>query len=198
MRSAGVPIALAAVGLFACHRVADEPPSAEVKPNVVAPASSPPERCVWPTPPSAPPAVPPGPAPGCPADPRPHTLDLVTVRFPEATTGPAQISAELARTPEDSQRGLMFRTSMEDGRGMLFDLGRREVHQFWMHDTCIPLDMIFLDDDGLVVGILENVPTMNDLPRSVPCPSSYVLEVNAGWSRRVGVRAGSHARLPGA
>jgi len=58
--------------------------------------------------------------------------------------------------------------------------------------------MIFLDDDGLVVGVLENVPTLNDAPRSVPCPSTHVLEVNAGWSRRVGVRAGSHARLPGA
>jgi uncharacterized membrane protein (UPF0127 family) len=122
----------------------------------------------------------------------------VTVRFPEATAGPTQVSAELARTPEDSERGLMFRTSMDEGRGMLFDLGSHKVQEFWMRNTCIPLDMIFLDDDGLVVGILENVPTLNEKPRSVPCPSSYVLEVNAGWSRRAGVRAGSHARLPGA
>jgi len=92
----------------------------------------------------------------------------------------------------------MYRTSMAEDRGMLFDLGVRQVHTFWMHNTCIPLDMIFLDDDGFIVGIAENVPTLNDAPRSVPCPSTHVLEVNAGWSRRHGVRAGDRAVLPGA
>jgi uncharacterized membrane protein (UPF0127 family) len=122
----------------------------------------------------------------------------VTVQFPEATNGPATVAVELARTPADSERGLMYRTSMEPDHGMLFDLGVHGVHTFWMHDTCIPLDMLFIDDDGLVVGVLENVPPMNDDHRSVPCPSSHVLETNAGWARRVGVRAGMHARLPGA
>ncbi len=91
----------------------------------------------------------------------------------------------------------MFRTSMQPDHGMFFDLGERSVHQFWMHDTCIPLDMIFLDEDGFVVGVLENVPTLNEQPRGVPCASSYVLETNAGWARRVGVKAGMWARLPG-
>jgi uncharacterized membrane protein (UPF0127 family) len=186
-----------ALTLLACQRASDEPAAPEPRPTPLSTTTTS-GRCVWPTPASPPPPVAPGPAPGCPPDPRPHTLDLVTVRFPEATSGPAIVSAELARTPADSERGLMFRTSMEGDHGMLFDLGTREVHQFWMHNTCIPLDMIFLDDDGLIVGILENVPTLNDSPRSVPCPSTHVLEVNAGWSRRVGVRAGSHARLPGA
>jgi uncharacterized membrane protein (UPF0127 family) len=194
----GISVGLAAIALSACHRAVDEPPAPETKPAVVASDAAAARRCVWPTPAAPPPAVAPSPRQACPSDPHPHVLDLVTVRFPEATTGPAQVSAELARAPQDTERGLMFRTSMDEDRGMLFDLGTREVHQFWMHNTCIPLDMIFLDEDGLVVGILENVPTLNDAPRSVPCPSSYVLEVNAGWSRRVGVRAGSHARLPGA
>ena len=92
----------------------------------------------------------------------------------------------------------MFRTSMPEERGMLFDLGVRKVQTFWMRSTCIPLDMIFIAADGLVVGILENVPTLNDKPRRVPCPSAYVLEMNAGWARRNGVRAGSVAQLPGA
>jgi uncharacterized membrane protein (UPF0127 family) len=86
---------------------------------------------------------------------------------------------------------------MAPDHGMIFDLGVHKVQEFWMHNTCIPLDMLFLDDDGFVVGILENVPTLNDLPRRVPCASSYVLETNAGWARRAGVRAGMHARLPG-
>ena len=53
-----------------------------------------------------------------------------------------------------------------------------------------------IDDDGVIVGILENVPTLNDAPRTVGCPSSWVLETNAGWSRRHGVRAGQKMKLP--
>jgi uncharacterized protein len=158
------------------------------------------DRCVAPTPSAAPPPVAPGPAPGCPTDPSPHKLQTVTVQFPDARqeSGSARVTAELARRVQDSEKGLMYRTSMDEDRGMLFDLGVRQVHTFWMHNTCIPLDMLFIDDDGLVVGIVENAPTLNDATRSVPCPSTHVLEVNAGWSRRHGVRAGDRAVLPGA
>jgi uncharacterized membrane protein (UPF0127 family) len=187
----------------ACHRTADEPIAAvrDVATSgavSATPAAS--ERCIAPTAESAPAPVPPGPAAGCPADPKPYRLDAVTVRFPEAGApeGAAAVRAELARRPQDTERGLMYRTAMDPEQGMLFDLGERKVQTFWMHNTCIPLDMLFIDDDGLVVGILENVPTLNDAPRSVPCPSTHVLEVNAGWSRRHGVRAGQHAILPGA
>ena len=90
----------------------------------------------------------------------------------------------------------MYRTSMAEDRGMLFDLGTRENHQFWMHNTCIPLDLLYLDNDGFIVGIVENAPTLDDEPRGVACPSSYVLEVNAGWARRHGIRAGQSVTLP--
>jgi uncharacterized protein len=195
MRLCAVAIAL---GLLACHRGADELPASDAA--VPAPISSitPSGRCVFPTPSAAPAPVSPGPARNCPRDPNPHTLALVMVQFPEATNGVATAHAELSRTNEDSERGLMYRTQMDPDHGMLFDLGKRQFHEFWMHDTCIPLDMLFIDDDGLVVGVLENVPPMNDTHRSVPCPSSHVLEMNAGWARRAGVRAGMHARLPGA
>jgi uncharacterized membrane protein (UPF0127 family) len=195
-----VAIVAGALGLFGCHRAADEIASRGTgsSPVVSSAASAPSNRCMAPTPAEPPPPVPGGPARGCPPDPRPHTLDLVTVQFPEAAAGVARVSSELARTPEDSARGLMFRTAMDEDRGMLFDLGERKVQQFWMRNTCIPLDMIFIDEDGFVVGILENVPTLNEAPRAVPCPSAYVLEVNAGWSRRHGVRAGQRALLPGA
>jgi uncharacterized membrane protein (UPF0127 family) len=79
---------------------------------------------------------------------------------------------------------------------MLFDLTTREDHKFWMHNTCIPLDLMYVDDDGLIVGIVENAPTLNDEPRGVGCPSRYVIEVNAGWARRHGVKAGQSVRLP--
>ena len=113
-----------------------------------------------------------GPAPGCPPDPRPHTLDLVTrLAFPEAGVGGLRRSSAepRPRTPdEDSERGLMYRTRTDDGRGMLFSTraSARRAARSGCGKTCIPLDMIFLDDDGFVVGILENVPTLNEVLRA--------------------------------
>lgn len=91
----------------------------------------------------------------------------------------------------------MFRKSMPEEHGMLFDLDVRGTHDFWMHNTCIPLDLIYVDEDGFIVGIVENAPTLDDESRGVgECLSRYVLEMNAGWSRRHGVRAGQHMTVP--
>ena len=79
---------------------------------------------------------------------------------------------------------------------MLFLLHARDDHQFWMHNTCIPLDLLYIDEDGLIVGMVENAPVLDDTSRGVGCPGRYVLEVNAGWSRRHGVRAGQVMTLP--
>jgi uncharacterized protein len=153
-------------------------------------------RCVQPAPADAPRAVGPGPAPGCPPDPEggASKLPIVRVTFPDASG--VGVDAELVRSEHDSMRGLMYRKSLGAERGMLFDLLVRDEHKFWMHNTCIPLDLLFVDEDGLLVGIVENAPTLNDESRGVGCPSRWVLEVNAGWSRRHGVKAGQHVSLP--
>jgi uncharacterized membrane protein (UPF0127 family) len=121
---------------------------------------------------------------------------VVRVAFPDAVEGSVAVDAELVSTEHDMARGLMYRTTMPEDRGMLFDLGTREDHKFWMHNTCIPLDLFYIDRDGLLVGIVESAPTLNDAPRGVGCPSAYVLEMNAGWARRHGVKAGQHIGLP--
>jgi uncharacterized membrane protein (UPF0127 family) len=90
----------------------------------------------------------------------------------------------------------MYRKRMPEDRGMLFDLAVRQDHQFWMHNTCIPLDLLYVDDDGFIVGIVEEAPTLNDESRGVGCPSRYVLEVNAGWCRRHHVKAGQRMVIP--
>jgi uncharacterized membrane protein (UPF0127 family) len=151
-------------------------------------------RCVLQTPSTPAPSVPSGAAPGCPRDPEPaqQKLPIIVAAFQEANT---TVSAELVSSDHDVERGLMYRKQMAEDHGMLFRLDRRE-HVFWMHNTCIPLDMLFIDDDGLVVGIVENVPTLNDEHRTVGCPSSWVLETNAGWSRRHGVKAGQRMTIP--
>jgi uncharacterized membrane protein (UPF0127 family) len=87
---------------------------------------------------------------------------------------------------------------MGEDHGMLFRLGERREHTFWMHNTCMPLDMLFVEDDGFVVGIVEGAEPLTDTTRSVGCQSSWVLEVNAGWARRHGVKPGQRMGIPAA
>jgi hypothetical protein len=127
----------------------------------------------------------------CPADPDgPGAPEHGFVVFSDAPGSP-RLDVELARTEAEKERGLMYRTQLPDAQGMLFAWNNEEPRTFWMHNTCIPLDMMFIARDGTITGILEQVPTLNDEPRGVPCPAAYVLEVNAGWSRSHGVKPGS-------
>jgi uncharacterized protein len=131
----------------------------------------------------------------CPADPDgPGEPEHGFVVFSDAPGSP-RLDVELARTEAEKERGLMYRTKLPDAQGMLFAWNNEEPRTFWMHNTCIPLDMMFIARDGTITGILEQVPTLNDEPRGVPCPAAYVLEVNAGWSRSHGVKPGSVAHV---
>lgn len=134
----------------------------------------------------------------CPVDPDgPSELAHGYVAFNDAPGGP-RLNVELARTEPEKERGLMYRTKLPDAQGMLFSWGGQEQPRtFWMHNTCIPLDMMFIARDGTITGILEQVPTLNDEPRGVPCPAAYVLEVNAGWSRAHGVKSGTMVQVEG-
>ena len=128
----------------------------------------------------------------CPADPDgPGELAHGYVAFTDAPGSP-RLNVELARSEPEKERGLMYRTRLPDAQGMLFSWGGQEQPRtFWMHNTCIPLDMLFIARDGTITGVLEQVPTLNDEPRGVPCPAAYVLEVNAGWTRSHGVKSGT-------
>jgi uncharacterized membrane protein (UPF0127 family) len=116
------------------------------------------------------------------------------VRFVDAPSKP-QVSIERALDDEARALGLMFRSSMPKDSGMLFSWDEDDVRSFWMQNTCIPLDMLFIAADGTIVGILEQVPTLNTAPRSVPCPSRHVLELNAGWAREHGVAPGQRVQI---
>lgn len=155
-------------------------------------------RCVRPLP-AEPPAAPRYRVdPRCPADPAggPPMVPVGHVVFSEAKDAPT-LEVELMLTEPNQERGLMYRRSMAEDHGMLFAWGAPSEHTFWMHNTCIPLDMLFIDADGLISGIVENAPTLNDEGRSVDCPVTYVLEVNAGWSRRHGVAPGEKVQIEG-
>ena len=105
------------------------------------------------------------------------------------------VRVELARDDAERARGLMYREKLDDDAGMLFLFPVAEDHGFWMKNTLIALDMIFIGEDGRVVGVVENAaPRSLDL-RSVGAPSRYVLEVNGGWAARRGVRKGDKVRF---
>ncbi len=132
----------------------------------------------------------PVPAPGCPDDPGPApVLPKGKVKFPDAAGAPT-VPVEIAETDEHRQRGLMYRKSMPADEGMLFVFERSKKLSFWMRNTCIPLDMVFIAEDGTIVHIEENVPTLTDRTFNSGCAAKYVVELNAGWARAHGVAAG--------
>ncbi len=189
-----------------CEKAAPEPavqrvpattPKSESGDPADAPARPKP-ACVVPTPKMPPVAPPFGVDPKCPRDPAGGSpmVPVAHVAFPESKDAP-RLEVEVMASEQNQERGLMFRKSLADDKGMLFVWNRPSVHTFWMHNTCIPLDMLFIDREGFVAGIVENAPTLNDDARSVDCPVTYVLEVNAGWSRKHGVVAGQHVVIDG-
>ncbi len=155
------------------------------------------QRCTTPTPEKAPAPVPPGPDPRCPDDPsKPPQVPISKIRFPGASGAPTLL-AETMLTEEHRSRGLMYRRELPEDHGMLFVFEDSQVRSFWMHNTCLPLDMLFVAEDGYITGILENVPTMNDEGRSIPCKARFVLEVNAGFCRKFGIKAGQTLKIEG-
>ncbi len=101
------------------------------------------------------------------------------------------VTVELARTEAERSRGLMFREKLAPDAGMLFVWGEEAPRSFWMMNTYIALDMIFIGADGVVVGVVENAEPMTTEGRGVEGASQYVLEVVGGAARAHGVGAGT-------
>jgi hypothetical protein len=115
-------------------------------------------------------------------------LPTGAVRF-ETQRGPWVVRVEIANTDESRTRGLMFRRDLPQDTGMIFVFPTTEEHTFWMHNTPLALDMIFVGEDRSVVGVVTAAP-QTDTPRTVRKPSRYVIEVAAG-------EAAAHAVGPG-
>ena len=108
--------------------------------------------------------------------------------------GPS-FSVELARTEPERRQGLMFRERLAPDAGMLFFMPGESDWTFWMRNTYLSLDMLFLDAQLRVVGIVERVPPLNDAPRGCGVPSRFVLELGAGIAARHGIRRGTRFEL---
>jgi uncharacterized membrane protein (UPF0127 family) len=113
------------------------------------------------------------------------------VTLHDAYGGAHRLEVEVAADDPSRERGLMWRRSLDAGTGMIFVFPQDAEHSFWMKNTLIPLDMIFISADGRIVGIVENAEPQSLDPRDVGQISRYVLEVPGGWSMKNGVRSGS-------
>ena len=100
------------------------------------------------------------------------------------------LDVEIADTPELRTIGLMFRKSMPENAGMLFLFDREEPRAFWMKNTLIPLDMIFVRRDGSIVNIAEKAIPHNETPVPSTGPAIAVLEINGGRAAELGLKAG--------
>jgi uncharacterized membrane protein (UPF0127 family) len=130
-------------------------------------------------------------SPTAPGDAASATVDV--------DTGARKVTfhVELARTEPEREKGLMFRDHLAQDAGMLFLFEASSVQTFWMKNTLIPLDMIFIAPDLSVVGVVANAQPLTLTPRGVGEPSQYVLEINGGLSAHLDIRAGSRVDFHG-
>ncbi|TVR06504.1 MAG: DUF192 domain-containing protein [Salinarimonadaceae bacterium] len=107
-----------------------------------------------------------------------------------------EFQVEMADTPEARAQGLMFRRSMPQDRGMLFDFGRVDMVSMWMRNTYIPLDMLFIRQDGVIARIARDTEPLSERSISSGEPVLSVLELNAGVTARLGVEPGDRVEHP--
>ena len=103
---------------------------------------------------------------------------------------------EIAETDATREHGLMYRTSLAADAGMLFDFHDEAVRQFWMQDTLIPLDMIFIAANGTVKTIHANARPMDTTAISSEVPVRFVLEIAGGRSDEIGLKVGDSMEQP--
>lgn len=113
-----------------------------------------------------------------------EALEVLTSR------GRARFQVEIAATPAEQRQGLMFRKSLAPDRGMLFTYARPQPAAFWMKNTLIPLDIIYIAPNGRVLSIIRNAQPHNEMPLPSGGPILGVLEIAGGRAAQLGVLPG--------
>lgn len=102
----------------------------------------------------------------------------------------ASFALELAETTAETTQGMMFRRSVPEGTGMFFIMPEERYQSFWMRNTYVPLDIIYLSESGSVVSIQANAQPLNETPLPSEGPAKYVLEIAGGESAKLGITPG--------
>jgi uncharacterized membrane protein (UPF0127 family) len=111
-------------------------------------------------------------------------------------SGVHTFTVEMALTAEEQAKGLMFRRELPEGEGMLFDFHREQPASFWMKNTYVSLDMIFIRGDGTILKIAENTVPLSEALVQSGGPVRAVLEVVAGTARKLGIAPGDRVAHP--
>ena len=124
--------------------------------------------------------------------------DLRTVVIDASGGKKVEVRVEIADNLFEQERGLMYRTAMEEDRGMLFVYKDERLLSYWMKNTYIPLSIAYIDSKGRITDIIDMKPLDDRPPHYVSSePVKYALEVNQGFFEERGVKVGDHAELPG-
>ena len=125
------------------------------------------------------------------AQPKPLAVEPLQV---VTSKGVFQFEVEIADTDATRERGLMFRKSLAPDKGMLFDFKRAQAVAFWMENTLIPLDMIFIGADGRIISIARNAVPLSQTPIGSGGPALGVLEVRGGRAAEMGALPGDQVK----
>lgn len=110
---------------------------------------------------------------------------------------PIRVRVDVAAGPKEREQGLMHRRQLDPDAGMLFVYPFESEQAFWMKNTYIPLDLFFIGNNRRIVGIVENAKPLSLERLQVDTPSRFILEVNAGFKKKHGIREGSPVRFLG-
>jgi len=108
--------------------------------------------------------------------------------------GDVSLIVELAENPKQRARGLMYRQSLPQGNGMLFDFKKPIAVKMWMKNTYIPLDMVFIDELGKIINIARNTVPHSTKIISSAAPALAVLEIGGGQAARLNIKPGDRVR----
>ena len=126
-----------------------------------------------------------------PGQDKPQTGLTKAVIAIDTKNGPATFEVEMAVDNSARSTGLMYRTVLGKNEGMLFDFGKEDFRAFWMKNTLIPLDMIFIRADGTISTIAENTVPYSETPVPSSEPVQAVLEIPGGEARQRGIMPGA-------
>ncbi|HEY9842421.1 MAG: DUF192 domain-containing protein [Candidatus Sericytochromatia bacterium] len=132
--------------------------------------------------------------PGAKPSPAPPSSSASASTLPVLELGDKRLQIELACTPAEQQRGLMFRRELAEDKGMLFVFASERPLSFWMKNTYLALSIAYLDAAGKIVD-LQDMQPLDETSHPSAKPARYALEVNQGWFRRHGVSVGQQIRL---
>jgi uncharacterized membrane protein (UPF0127 family) len=121
--------------------------------------------------------------------------DPQVIIYPEHGN-PIHVSVEIAETPEKRNFGLMYRQELPEFHGMLFLFPHEQPQSFWMKNTPLPLDILFINSALEIVSIAEKTTPFSERPIPSGSPAQFVLEVNGGFCQIHGVKAGDRVELP--